>query len=66
MIKDEVTDLIFVVYKKIIIHKIYFLLGLWDNQNSYITIMQHIITIITIAMLHKIHKDMVLRCVMLE
>ena len=40
--------------------------GLCDNQNSYITIMQHIITIISIIVFHKIHQDMVLRCAMLE
>ena len=36
------------------------------NESSREGALQHIITIITITVLHKIHQDVVLRCAMLE
>ena len=42
------------------------ILGLCDNENCYITIMQLIIMIIMIAMLDKIHLGIVIICTMLE
>ena len=41
-------------------------LGLCDNENSYITIIQLIITIIMITVLHKIHLGTVMSCAMLD
>ena len=42
------------------------MVGLCDNENCYITIMQLIIMIITITVLHNIHLGMALRYAMLE
>ena len=44
----------------------YIMLGLCDNENSYITIIQLNIRIITITVLYKIHLRMVVSCRMLE
>ena len=60
---SALTGLLYVHREQILL---VFWLGLCDNENSYITIMQLNITIITITVLHKIHLRMVVSCRMLE